>query len=96
MISFRRRTRGRALSNGPPRSGLGSTFLLIGIAVVALTLVLASWIEFAVAGLPSMQAVPQTSPDNFTGPHGFPIRVRYCYFFNFLFLMMLIRCFWFT
>lgn len=30
-------------------------------------------------------------PDNFAGPHGFPVWVRYCHFFNFLFVMMLIR-----
>ena len=65
--------------------------ILIGIAVVALALVLASWIEFAAVGLPPMPAVPQISPNNFTGPHGFPLWVRYCHFFNFFFVMLLIR-----
>jgi hypothetical protein len=65
--------------------------ILMGTAVAALALVLASWIEFAAVGLPPIPAVPQIPPSNFTGPHGFPIWVRYCHFFNFLFLMMLIR-----
>jgi sulfoxide reductase catalytic subunit YedY len=30
-------------------------------------------------------------PNNFVGPHGFPVWVRYCHFFNFLFVTMLIR-----
>ena len=34
---------------------------------------------------------PQIYPNNFSGPHGFPLWVRYCHFFNFLFVMMLIR-----
>jgi sulfoxide reductase catalytic subunit YedY len=36
-------------------------------------------------------AVPQVYPNDFTGPHGFPLWVRYCHFFNFVFVMMLIR-----
>ena len=43
------------------------------------------------AGLPHVPAVPQIYPNNFAGPHGFPVWVRYCHFFNFLFVMMLIR-----
>jgi hypothetical protein len=65
--------------------------ILIGIAVAALSAVLASWIEFAVSGLPHVPPVPQIYPNNFAGPHGFPLWVRYCHFFNFLFVMMLIR-----
>jgi sulfoxide reductase catalytic subunit YedY len=34
---------------------------------------------------------PQVNPNNFAGPHGFPLWVRYCHFFNFLFVTMLIR-----
>ena len=49
------------------------------------------WIEVAVAGLPHVPPVPQIYPDNFAGPHGFPVCGRYCHFFNFLFVMMLIR-----
>ena len=65
--------------------------ILIGIAVAVLAAVLASWIEFAVAGLPHVPPVPQIYPNNFAGPHGFPLWVRYCHFFNFLFVMLLIR-----
>ena len=32
-----------------------------------------------------------TANQSGTGPHGFPVWVRYCHFFNFLFLTMLIR-----
>ena len=65
--------------------------ILIGIAVVVLTVVLASWIEFAAFGLPPVPAFAQVIPNNFTGPHGFPTWIRYCHFFNFLFVMMMIR-----
>jgi DMSO/TMAO reductase YedYZ molybdopterin-dependent catalytic subunit/thiosulfate reductase cytochrome b subunit len=64
--------------------------ILIGIAIVVLALVLASWIEFAAAGLPPV-TVPQIVPDKLTEPQGFPIWLRYCHFFNFFFLMLLIR-----
>ncbi|HXJ39129.1 MAG TPA: hypothetical protein VNH18_07610 [Bryobacteraceae bacterium] len=65
--------------------------ILIGIGITILSVIAASWIEVAVAGLPHIPAVPQIYPDNFAGPHGFPVWVRYCHFFNFLFVMMLIR-----
>ena len=65
--------------------------ILIGIAVVIACLVGAAWIEVAVAGLPYVPTVPQIYPNNFAGPHGFPLWVRYCHFFNFFFVMMLIR-----
>ncbi len=64
---------------------------LIAAALLVLVPVLAAWIEFLVAGLPYIPPVPQIYPNNFAGPHGFPLWVRYCHFFNFLFLMMLIR-----
>jgi methionine sulfoxide reductase catalytic subunit len=65
--------------------------ILIGIAVAVAVAVLAAWIEVALAGLPPVQPVPQIYPNNFAGPHGFPLWVRYCHFFNFLFVMLLIR-----
>ncbi len=55
------------------------------------SLVAAAWIELAVAGLPHIPPVPVVYPNNFAGPHGFPLWVRYCHFFNFLFVTMLIR-----
>ena len=65
--------------------------ILIGIAVALAAAVLAAWIEFAVAGLPPVPPVPQIYPNNFAGPHGFPLWVRYCHFFNFFFVSLLIR-----
>lgn len=64
------------------------------LVVIALFIVLAfaaAWIEFGVTGLPHVPPVPQAYPNNFSGPHGFPLWVRYCHFFNFLFVMLLIR-----
>lgn len=64
---------------------------LIAAIVLALLPVLAAWIEFLFFGLPHIPPVPQISPNGFAGPHGFPLWVRCCHFFNFVFLMMLIR-----
>lgn len=65
--------------------------ILIGTGIAVLAAVGAAWIEFVVAGLPQVPAVPRIDPGSFVGPHGFPAWVRYCHFFNFLFLMMMIR-----
>ena len=65
--------------------------VLIGVGIAILSVIAAAWIEVAVAGMPRVPAVPQIYPNNFAGPHGFPVWVRYCHFFNFLFVMMLIR-----
>ena len=65
--------------------------ILIGVGIAGLSVIVAAWIEVAVAGMPRVPAVPQVYPNNFAGPHGFPVWVRYCHFFNFLFVMMLIR-----
>ncbi len=65
--------------------------ILIGIAVALAAAVFAAWMEFAIAGLPPVPPVPQVYPNNFVGPHGFPLWVRHCHFFNFLFVMLLIR-----
>src|SRR5579884_3830074 len=53
--------------------------------------IVAAWIEVALAGEPYVPPVPQVYPNNFAGPHGFPAWVRYAHFFNFFFLMLLIR-----
>jgi sulfoxide reductase catalytic subunit YedY len=65
--------------------------VLITVALVALLPVLAAWLEVLLVGLPNIPPVPQVYPNNFVGPHGFPLWVRYCHFFNFLFVTMLIR-----
>src|SRR5581483_11945086 len=62
-----------------------------GIAIAVVCAIAAAWTEVTFYGLPQVPAVPQIYPNNFEGPHGFPVWVRYCHFFNFLFLMMLIR-----
>ena len=66
------------------------SFLIVA-AVVLLLPVLAAWIEFLLVGLPYIPPVSQIYPNNFAGPHGFPLWVRYCHFFNFFFVTMLIR-----
>ena len=65
--------------------------ILIGAACVIVALLAAAWIEVAISGMPPVSPVPQIYPNNFAGPHGFPVRVRCCHFFNFLFVMILIR-----
>ncbi len=65
--------------------------VLLIIAAIVILPIAAAWIEMMVGGLPSIAPIPQINPDNFTGPHGFPLWVRYCHFFNFLFVTMLIR-----
>ncbi len=65
--------------------------ILIGISVAILCAIAAAWIQFALAGLPPIAPVPQVYPNNFSGPHGFPLWLRYCHFFNFFFVMLLIR-----
>ena len=65
--------------------------ILVWTGAVILSIIAASWIEVAVAGLPYIPPIPQIYPNDFAGPHGFPLWVRYCHFFNFLFVMMLIR-----
>jgi methionine sulfoxide reductase catalytic subunit len=65
--------------------------VLIGSGIAILLLIAAAWIEVALIGLPRVPPVPQIYPNNFSGPHGFPVWVRYCHFFNFFFAMMLIR-----
>jgi len=65
--------------------------ILIGAGIAVLSLIVAAWIEFAMAGLPPVPAVLRIDPYNFARPHGFPAWLRYCHFFNFLFVMMLVR-----
>ena len=66
------------------------SLLIFGLGVIVLT-VAAAWAEAMIWGLPYISPVPQVYPNNFAGPHGFPLWVRYCHFFNFLFVTMLIR-----
>jgi len=59
-----------------------------GVVVIAIA---AAWIEISFWGLPVIAPVPQVNPNNLPSPHGFPLWVRYGHFFNFLFVMLLIR-----
>ncbi len=64
--------------------------ILVGIALVFLAIFVAAWCEFLFVGLPPVPSTPQLLTHD-ARPHGFPAWVRYCHFFNFLFVMMLIR-----
>ncbi len=61
------------------------------VLMLAAVPVLLAWVQAVVFGLPSIRPVLPYSQSAATGPHGFPVWVRYCHFFNFLFLTMLIR-----
>jgi methionine sulfoxide reductase catalytic subunit len=63
--------------------------ILIGVSLAVIAIFTAAWIEVAVAGLPQVPEAVQMAGT--AGPHGFPLWVRYCHFFNFFFVMMLIR-----
>jgi sulfoxide reductase catalytic subunit YedY len=62
----------------------------LGAVLVAIPVAIA-WIETSIWGLPTIAAVAYVNPNNVASPHGFPVWVRYCHFFNFLFVMLLIR-----
>jgi len=66
-------------------SVVGTVLVLVGLPV------LIAWGQAVVFGLTYIQPVLPYSHSSATGPHGFPVWVRYCHFFNFLFLTMLIR-----
>ena len=66
------------------------SFIAIAACLMLLPLLLA-WGQAAFLGLPHIPPIPQLDESSPVGPHGFPLWVRYCHFFNFLFLMMLIR-----
>lgn len=65
--------------------------LLVAAAVLILLPVLLAWLQWLLIGLPYIPPDPKVYPNIVGQPHGFPLWVRYCHFFNFVFLMMLIR-----
>jgi DMSO/TMAO reductase YedYZ molybdopterin-dependent catalytic subunit/thiosulfate reductase cytochrome b subunit len=65
--------------------------VLAGAAAMVLIAIAAAWIETGVSGLPVIAPVAQVNANNIPSPHGFPLWVRYGHFFNFLFVMLLIR-----
>ena len=64
---------------------------LVAIAALVLLPVLLAWVQLLAIGLPYIPPVTRAYPDAMVDPQGFPAWVRYCHFFNFIFLMMLIR-----
>ena len=49
--------------------------ILVGVCALIAAVIAAAWIEVAVSGMPPVPAVPQVYPNNFAGPHGFPVWV---------------------
>jgi DMSO/TMAO reductase YedYZ molybdopterin-dependent catalytic subunit/thiosulfate reductase cytochrome b subunit len=62
-----------------------------GAVVLILLPLLFAWGQVAIFGFPYIPPVPQFNEASPTGPQGFPLWIRYAHFFNFVFLMMLIR-----
>jgi methionine sulfoxide reductase catalytic subunit len=70
------------------------SFVIVAICLVLIPLV-AAWVQRALFGLPYVPPLPEyhaaAYAAAFSGVHGFPWWLRYAHFFNFVFLMMLIR-----
>lgn len=66
------------------------SFIATAICLALVPLVLA-WGQAAIYGLPYIAPATQFNPATFTGVHGFPWWLRWAHFFNFVFLMMLVR-----
>jgi len=64
---------------------------VVGLVVLILLPLMFAWGQAAIFGLPYIPPIPQFSEAAPTGPHGFPVWIRYAHFFNFFFVMMLIR-----
>jgi len=64
---------------------------MVGAVILILIPFLLAWTQAAIFGLPYIPPVPQFDEASATGPHGFPVWIRYAHFFNFFFVMMLVR-----
>jgi hypothetical protein len=64
---------------------------IVGAVILILIPFLLAWTQAAIFGLPYIPPVPQFDAASATGPHGFPVWIRYAHFFNFFFVMMLVR-----
>jgi DMSO/TMAO reductase YedYZ molybdopterin-dependent catalytic subunit/thiosulfate reductase cytochrome b subunit len=62
--------------------------LLIVFALIPLVL---AWLQAAFWGLPYIAPSPASASGTASGPHGFPVWIRWCHFFNLFFTLMLIR-----
>jgi DMSO/TMAO reductase YedYZ molybdopterin-dependent catalytic subunit/thiosulfate reductase cytochrome b subunit len=59
--------------------------------VIVLIPLAAAWVQAAVYGLPHLAASTASQTGTPSGPHGFPGWIRWCHFFNMIFLFMLVR-----
>jgi DMSO/TMAO reductase YedYZ molybdopterin-dependent catalytic subunit/thiosulfate reductase cytochrome b subunit len=66
------------------------SFLMATIFLALAPLVLA-WGQATIFGLPYLAPAPEFHASTFVGVHGFPWWLRWAHFFNFVFLMMLVR-----
>ena len=66
------------------------SFVVVPICLGLIPLLLA-WGQAAIFGMPYLAPLPKFDPATFTGVHGFPWWLRWAHFFNFVFLMILVR-----
>jgi sulfoxide reductase catalytic subunit YedY len=64
--------------------------LILLFSLILVPVVIAR-VDVMLYGLPQLPVLPQFVEGQMSGPHGFPGWVRWSHFFNFLFLMLLIR-----
>ncbi len=61
------------------------------LAVLVLLPVIIAWVQVAVLGMPYITPSPASIEGAVSGPHGFPVWIRWTHFFNMIFLFMLMR-----
>ena len=61
------------------------------LAVLILVPLIVAWLQNAFWGLPYIASNTAAASGTASGPHGFPVWVRWCHFFNLFFLFLLIR-----
>jgi hypothetical protein len=54
---------------------------IVGAVILILIPFLLAWTQAAIFGLPYIPPVPQFDEASATGPHGFPVWIRYAHFF---------------
>ncbi len=62
---------------------------LVVLAAVAMAPIVAAWVQYAIAGLPSVSG--PRDPASAEGPHGFPLWLRYAHYLNLLLMVFMIR-----
>ena len=63
--------------------------VLVLLIVLALVPVILAWLQVAFRGLPYIAPNPASASSAASGPHGFPVWIRWCHFFNLFFIFML-------